>query len=38
MAEAAGVGVAPHDPLGSIAGAAALHFAVSTSNHVIQGR
>ena len=36
MAEAAGIGVAPHDPLGPIAGAAALHFAVSTSNHVIQ--
>ena len=36
MAEAAGVGVAPHNPLGPIAGAAALHFAVSTSNHVIQ--
>ena len=36
MAEAAGLGVAPHNPLGPIAGAAALHFAVSTSNHVIQ--
>jgi galactonate dehydratase len=36
MAEAAGVGVAPHNPLGPIAGVAALHFAVSTSNHVIQ--
>ena len=36
MAEAAGIGVAPHNPLGPIAGAAALHFAVSTSNHVIQ--
>ena len=35
MAEAVGVGVAPHNPLGPIAGAAALHFAVSTSNHVI---
>jgi galactonate dehydratase len=36
LAEAAGVGVAPHNPLGPIAGVAALHFAVSTSNHVIQ--
>ncbi len=36
MAEAAGVGVAPHNPLGPIAGVAALHFAVSTPNHMIQ--
>jgi galactonate dehydratase len=36
MAEAASTGVAPHNPLGPIAGAAALHFAVSTPNHVIQ--
>lgn len=36
MAETVGVGVAPHNPLGPIAGAAALHFAVSTPNHVIQ--
>jgi len=36
MAEAVGVGVAPHNPVGPIAGVAALHFAVSTSNHVIQ--
>jgi galactonate dehydratase len=36
MAETAGVGVAPHNPLGPIAGVAALHFAVSTPNHVIQ--
>jgi galactonate dehydratase len=36
MAEAASIGVAPHNPLGPIAGAAALHFAVSTPNHVIQ--
>ena len=36
MAEAAGIGLAPHNPLGPIAGVAALHFAVSTSNHVIQ--
>ena len=36
MAEAVGIGVAPHNPLGPIAGVAALHFAVSTPNHVIQ--
>ena len=36
MAETVGVGVAPHNPLGPIAGVAALHFAVSTPNHVIQ--
>lgn len=36
QADAHGVGVAPHNPLGPIAGAAALHFAVSTPNHVIQ--
>jgi galactonate dehydratase len=36
MAEAASIGVAPHNPLGPIAGAAALHFAVSTPNHIIQ--
>ena len=36
MAETAGVGIAPHNPLGPIAGVAALHFAVSTPNHVIQ--
>lgn len=36
QAEAHGVGVAPHNPAGPIAGAAALHFAVSTPNHVIQ--
>lgn len=36
MAEAASVGVAPHNPLGPIAGVAALHFAVATPNHVIQ--
>ncbi|PPE79369.1 galactonate dehydratase [Kaistia algarum] len=35
-AESVGVGVAPHNPLGPIAGVAALHFAVSTPNHVIQ--
>jgi galactonate dehydratase len=36
MAEAVSIGVAPHNPLGPIAGVAALHFAVSTPNHVIQ--
>ena len=36
MAEAASAGVAPHNPLGPIAGVVALHFAVSTPNHVIQ--
>lgn len=36
MAEAVGIGVAPHNPAGPIAGAAALHFAVSTPNHIIQ--
>jgi galactonate dehydratase len=36
MADAAGIGIAPHNPLGPIAGAAALHFAVSTPNHMIQ--
>lgn len=35
-AEVLGVGIAPHNPLGPIAGVAALHFAVSTPNHVIQ--
>lgn len=36
MAQAVSIGVAPHNPLGPIAGAAALHFAVSTPNHLIQ--
>jgi galactonate dehydratase len=36
MAETVSIGVAPHNPLGPIAGVAALHFAVSTPNHVIQ--
>ena len=30
------IGVAPHNPNGPIAGAAALHFAASTTNHIIQ--
>jgi galactonate dehydratase len=36
MAEAYFVGVAPHNPLGPIANAAALHFALSTPNFLIQ--
>ncbi|MGK2907898.1 MAG: galactonate dehydratase [Desulfuromonadales bacterium] len=36
MAEAAGIGIAPHNPAGPVAGAAALHFAISTPNHIIQ--
>lgn len=36
MAETASIGVAPHNPLGPIAGVAALHFAICTPNHVIQ--
>ena len=35
-AETAGVGIAPHNPLGPLAGVAALHFAVATPNFVIQ--
>ena len=35
-AEQAFIGVAPHNPNGPLAGAAALHFAVSTPNFVIQ--
>jgi len=35
-AESCGVGLAPHNPLGPIAGAAALHFAVASPNFVIQ--
>lgn len=36
MAEAIGVGLAPHNPLGPLASVAALHFAVATQNFVIQ--
>ena len=36
LAEIEQVGVAPHNPNGPVAGAAALHFAVSTPNFVIQ--
>ena len=35
-AAVANIGVAPHNPNGPIAGAAALHFAASTPNHKIQ--
>lgn len=36
MAATHGTGIAPHNPLGPIAGVAALHFAIATPNHVIQ--
>ncbi len=36
MAEAYLMGVAPHNPLGPVANAAALHFALSTPNFLIQ--
>jgi galactonate dehydratase len=36
MTQAAGIGLAPHNPLGPIAGAVALHFGVATPNVVIQ--
>jgi galactonate dehydratase len=36
IAEVGHMGVAPHNPLGPISGAAALHFAVATPNFVIQ--
>jgi galactonate dehydratase len=36
MAEAACVGIAPHNPLGPLAGVAALHFDIATPNFVIQ--
>ena len=35
-ASTANIGVAPHNPNGPIAGASALHFAASTTNHIIQ--
>jgi galactonate dehydratase len=35
-AEVLGIGVAPHNPAGPVAGASALHFAVATPNHIIQ--
>lgn len=36
MAEVYDMGVAPHNPLGPVANAAALHFALSTPNFLIQ--
>lgn len=36
MAEMAGIGIAPHNPLGPLAGVAALHFDIATPNFVIQ--
>jgi galactonate dehydratase len=36
MAETYFIGVAPHNPLGPVANAAALHFALSTPNFLIQ--
>ncbi|MCC5976067.1 MAG: D-galactonate dehydratase, partial [Rubellimicrobium sp.] len=36
MCETAGMGIAPHNPLGPIAGVAALHFGIATPNLVIQ--
>lgn len=36
MAEVASCGIAPHNPLGPIAGVAALHYDVATPNFVIQ--
>ncbi|MGN6549805.1 MAG: enolase C-terminal domain-like protein [Pararhizobium sp.] len=36
LAEVAGIGIAPHNPLGPIAGVAALHFDVATPNVIIQ--
>ena len=35
-ASVANIGVAPHNPNGPIAAAASLHFAASTTNHIIQ--
>lgn len=35
-AQSVGVGIAPHNPLGPIAGVAALHYDVATPNFVIQ--
>ena len=36
IAETNGIGIAPHNPLGPIAGVAALHFGISTHNVIIQ--
>jgi galactonate dehydratase len=36
MAAIAGVGIAPHNPLGPIAGVAAIHYDIATPNFIIQ--
>ena len=36
ISESLGIGIAPHNPLGPIAGVAALHFGISTPNFIIQ--
>ena len=36
LAETAGIGLAPHNPLGPLAGVAALHYGISTPNVIIQ--
>lgn len=36
MAAEAGIGIAPHNPLGPIAGVAAIHYAIATPNFIIQ--
>lgn len=36
LCETHGIGVAPHNPLGPIAGVAALHFGIATPNFIIQ--
>jgi galactonate dehydratase len=36
MAAAAGAGIAPHNPLGPIAGVAAIHYDIATPNFIIQ--
>jgi galactonate dehydratase len=36
MCETAGIGIAPHNPLGPLASASALHFDIATPNFVIQ--
>jgi len=38
MAAVAGIGIAPHNPLGPIAGVAALHYDIATPNFIIQER
>jgi len=36
LCETAGIGIAPHNPLGPIAGVAALHLGIATPNFIIQ--